>query len=68
MLHPDWTSDEMSDEMRTIEAEIENASKVVEMEANVSWGDIFTSYSKEVLVGLSVMSLTALRTVPYCPN
>ena len=63
MLHPDWTSDELNNEMRIIEAEIENASKVVEMESNVNWSDIFTSYRKEVLVGLSVMSLTAITGV-----
>jgi sugar porter (SP) family MFS transporter len=63
MLHPDWSSDEMSDEIRIIEAEIENATKNVETEANVKWGEIFSSYPKEVLVGLSVMSLTAITGV-----
>lgn len=63
MLHPDWSEDEVISESRIIEDEIANASKSIEIDSKVSWSDIFTRYQREVFVGLSVMSLTAVTGV-----
>ena len=50
-------------ELRQIVNEVQRASKTMEGTSEVTWTNIFESYSKELIVGVTIMSLTAITGV-----
>eukprot|EP00939_MAST-03C_sp_MAST-3C-sp1_P003810 g3810.t1 len=63
VLLPNLDDASIDAELRQIENEVQRASKMMKGTSDVTWTNILASYPKELLVGVTIMSLTAITGV-----